>query len=301
MIGEVSYMMATALLTSMMMLSCGASGSASAGTASVNNLPERDEINRTFQLAPGARVEVSEIRGPVEITNTDGSTAEVQIVRTARSRADLDYHKIEVQQTANGLVVRGEEETEESRRKNIQVNHRVTLKLPRRISLSVKSVSGSVRSGDVEGESSIFSISGPVTLGNIGGGFQANSISGDLQTGNIGGEAHVNSVSGMVRLGDVNGVLEVTSVSGNLRATLASLSNRGIQIKSVSGSIDLAFKGDVNADFNAESISGQVIFDVPNVNRDSETKSPNVRARIGAGGIPISIFSVSGNIRLVRS
>ena len=35
----------------------------------------------------------------------DSATAEVQIVRTARTRADLEYHKIEVEQTGNGLVV----------------------------------------------------------------------------------------------------------------------------------------------------------------------------------------------------
>jgi hypothetical protein len=58
---------------------------------------------------------------------------------------------------------------------------------------------------------------------------------------------------------------------------------------------------DVNADFNAENISGQVYLNVPNVSRESEEKSTTVRARIGAGGTPITISSVSGNIRLTRS
>ena len=304
MIGEVRYMMATALLTSMMMLACsapraGLTETELAGTMAV--FQEREEINRTFQLTPGARVEVSSIRGSVEITNTDSSTAEVQIIRTAKNRADLDYHKIEVVQTANGLVVRGIQEPEDRRRRNVQVNHHVILKLPRRIELAVTSVSGSLRSGDVEGLANVSSISGSVNLGNVGGNLQANSISGHLEAGNIGGEAHVNSVSGDVRLGQVNGVLDVTSVSGSLRAALANLSPRGIQIKSVSGSIELAFKGEINADFNAEGVSGQVYLEVPNVNRDGDVKSSNVRARIGAGGTPITISSVSGNIRLVRS
>jgi DUF4097 and DUF4098 domain-containing protein YvlB len=99
----------------------------------------------------------------------------------------------------------------------------------------------------------------------------------------------------------VNGSLEVSGVSGGLKATLVSLSPQGIQIKSVSGSIEIGFKSEVNADLNVESVSGQVYLDVPNVTRDSEIKPPNVRARIGAGGTPITIFSVSGNIRLTRS
>ena len=52
---------------------------------------------------------------------------------------------------------------------------------------------------------------------------------------------------------------------------------------------------------DAEHVSGQVYLDMPNITRDSEAKSPNVRARIGAGGTPIAISSVSGNVRLRRS
>src|SRR5690349_2700804 len=153
MIGEVKNMILTALLTSVMMLACGAPHAGlTTETAQRGDFKERDEINRTFQLAPGARVEVSSIRGPVEITNTDSATAEVQIIRTARTRADLEYHKIEVEQTSNGLVVRGVQEPDRRQRQNIQVDHHVILKLPRRIDLAVSSVSGSLKIGDIDGE-----------------------------------------------------------------------------------------------------------------------------------------------------
>ena len=96
--------MITILLTSVMMLACGAPLPAlTTATAQRDNFRERDEFNQTYQLAPGARVEVSSIRGPVEIVNGDGATAVVQIIRSARTRADLEYHKIAVEQTATAL------------------------------------------------------------------------------------------------------------------------------------------------------------------------------------------------------
>src|SRR5215211_1343973 len=145
--------MVTAVLTSVMMLACGAPRAGlTTETAQRRDFQERDEINQTYQLGPGARVEVSSIRGPVEIRNADTATAEVQIIRSARTRADLEYHKIEVQQTSNGLVVRGVQEPEDRRGQNVQVDHHVILKLPRRIDLSVSSVSGSLKAGDVDGE-----------------------------------------------------------------------------------------------------------------------------------------------------
>jgi DUF4097 and DUF4098 domain-containing protein YvlB len=262
---------------------------------------ERDEINRTYQLAPGARVEESSLRGPVEIVTGDTTTAEVQIVRTARTRADLEYHKIEVEQTGNSLVVRGIQEPEQRQQQNIQVDHHVILKLPRRIDLSIKSISGWLKAGDVDGQVDVSSISGSANIGNVGGKLQVSSVSGSLGVGNVGADARVNSISGSLRLGQVNGSLDVTSVSGGLNATLVSLSPQGIHIRSVSGSVEIGFKSEVNADFNAESVSGEVHLDMPNVTRDSEEKSPRVRARIGSGGTPITISSVSGNIRLTRS
>ena len=292
-------MMVKALLTSMMILAFAAPRAVTTEAAQ-RDLNERDEFNQTYQLAPGARVEVSSISGSVKIINSETGTAEVQIIRTARTRADLEYHKIEVLQTGNGLVVRGIQEPDERQNRNIQVKQQVILKLPRRIDLLVNSISGSVRVGDVDGPVEANSISGSANIGNVAGKLRLNSVSGSVEVGNVGADARVNSVSGNVGLGQVNDSLDVSSVSGGLKATLASLSPKGIHIRSVSGSVEIAFKSDVNADFNAEHISGQVYLDVPNVSRESEEKSSTVRARIGAGGTPITISSVSGNIRLTR-
>lgn len=294
-------MMVTALLTCMMMLACGAPRAGlTSETAQNRDFTERDEFKQTYQLAPGARVEVSSIRGPVEIVSGDNATAEVQIIRSARTRADLDYHKIEVEQTGRGLVVRGVQEPEQRQRQNIRVDHQVKVKVPRHVDLAVKSVSGWIKVGDVDGEMDVSSISGSATLGNVGGKLKVSSVSGNLEVGNVGVQARVNSISGNLGLGQVNGSLEVSSVSGGVSATLVSLSPQGIHIKSVSGSIEIAFKSEINADFSADSVTGQVYLNVPNVVRESEETS-NVRARIGAGGTPIRISSVSGNIRLKQS
>lgn len=291
--------MITALLTSVMML---AGVVPRAETAQRGEFKERDEFNQTYQLPSGAHVEVSSIRGSVKIVNSDSATAEVQIIRTARTRADLEYHKIEVQQTGNRLVVRGVQEPGERGDRNIQVNHQVTLKLPRSIDLSISSVSGSLRAGDVDGPVEVSSISGSANLGNVGGKLEVSSVSGSVEVGNVGADARVNSVSGNVGLGQVNGALEIMSVSGGVNATLLSLSPQGIRIRSVSGSVEIGFKSDFNADFKAEHVSGRVYLEVPNVTLDSEDeRSSNVRARIGAGGTPITISSVSGNIKLTRS
>jgi len=44
------------------------------------DLPVREEITHRYQLAAGARIEVSHIHGPVEIEAADGEAAEVYLV-----------------------------------------------------------------------------------------------------------------------------------------------------------------------------------------------------------------------------
>src|SRR5262245_37807783 len=45
---------------------------------------QRDEINETYTLSPGAAVTINDISGPVEIETWSGEQAEVHIVRSAR-------------------------------------------------------------------------------------------------------------------------------------------------------------------------------------------------------------------------
>jgi len=55
----------------------------------IRDLPEREEINKIFQLSKDARVEVSGIAGTVEIETVESGAAEVHIVRSAATRAGI--------------------------------------------------------------------------------------------------------------------------------------------------------------------------------------------------------------------
>src|SRR5688572_14617894 len=59
-----------------------------------DDFQEKDEFRQSYQLSSGARVEVRGINGAVDIETSPGSTAEVNIIRSARNREDLEYRKI---------------------------------------------------------------------------------------------------------------------------------------------------------------------------------------------------------------
>src|ERR1043166_790296 len=113
-----------------------------------------DEIRKSFDLKPGALVQVQGINGKVDIqTAADTKTTEVYVKRTGDNDS-LRRREIIVEQTTDGLMVK--------RRQNHvglwehlfgkDPKEEVTIKAPRNIALTLRGINGRVNSGDVDGE-----------------------------------------------------------------------------------------------------------------------------------------------------
>jgi hypothetical protein len=217
-------------------------------------------------LSAGARVEVQGINGLAEIETWEGSAAEVTIVRSARSREDLEFHKIIVEQTASSLTVRGEKERERSMLgRNRDVRQRVMLKLPRQIDLSVSGINGKVGVGEVDG---------PVRLSGI---------------------------NGRVDVAQARGYSDISGINGRVKVTITQLGERGIHVSGVNGGVELFFAEELNADLDVTGINGGVNADVANVTVMGKLDRQNFHAKIGSGGSPIRVSGVNGHVKLSRA
>ena len=229
------------------------------------DLPEVDEMNQTLELASGARVEVSGINGTVEIETSNTSSAEVHIVRSANNRADLEFHKIVIEQASNRLVVRGEKENDRNRNGHgHEVRQRVMLKIPRQVDLSTSGVNGKVTVGAIDG---------PV---------------------------RVSGINGKVDVAQARGYSDISGVNGKVSITVTGLGERGIHVSGINGGVELRFAEDLNADLDVSAVNGPVNTDVSNVTIQGKLDRSNFRAKIGSGGSPISISGVNGKVRLSR-
>ncbi|HYP01526.1 MAG TPA: hypothetical protein VER76_15155 [Pyrinomonadaceae bacterium] len=225
---------------------------------------EKDEVHQTYQLTPGATVRVAGINGSVDVETTGGSTAEVHIVRSARSRADLEHRKIIIEHTASNLVVRGENESERryARGEQPQVRQRVTLRLPRQIDLTASGINGRTTVGEVDG---------PVK---------------------------VSGINGKVEVAQAIGYSELSGINGSVIVTIAQLGERGIRVSGINGAVELRFADALNADLRVTGINGSVNADMPNVTVQGTVSRNNFNARIGSGGAPINVSGVNGRVRL---
>jgi hypothetical protein len=219
---------------------------------------EREEIKQTYQLEPGARVELSAISGPVDVETTNSNTAEVHIVKMGETRADLDCYKIAIEHTPSSLIMRHRHERSGDCQ-NIRAKQQVTLRLPRNVNLKLSGISG------------------PVTVGEIDGGLRLSGI------------------SGRVDVAQALGYSEISGISGVVSISIPRLSERGIRVSGISGKVELRLASDLNADLNVSGINGDINAAASNVSLNKIGHS-KFAGRVGSGGSVISVSGISGSV-----
>lgn len=225
----------------------------------------REEISQNYTFAPDAKVNVYGINGSVDVTTTDGTKAEIHILRLARNKEAFESRKTTIEFENNELTIEG------NRKKNSgiwdmvtgndEMRVRVTLKLPRDISIETSGVNGRVNLGEIEGRV----------------------------------EAH--SINGKITVAKASGSAEFSDVNGKIEATIAKLNKDGINVHSVNGNVDLKFLDDVNANIEGHGVNGRFNTDLPNV-QVKEQKHSNYSAVVGSGGPTIEVNGTNGNIWL---
>ena len=91
--------------------------------------------------------------------------------------------------------------------------------------------------------------------------------------------------------------IETISVARGLSMEIKQIDERGVRLSSIIGGIELALSDNLNAQFEASSVVGNVVSGIPNIKLITEGRS-DFEAQIGSGGPVISISSVRGGIRL---
>jgi DUF4097 and DUF4098 domain-containing protein YvlB len=226
-----------------------------------------DEIRKSFDLKPGALVQVQGINGKVDIqTAADTKTTEVYVKRTGDDPSSLRRRDIIIEQTSEGLLVRskqnhtglwdhlfGKDPKEE-----------VTIKASRDIALTLKGINGHVNAGDITGA------------------------------------LEVRGVNGRVETATTGQSVEVSGINGSISIGLKQLGEHGARFSGINGGVEIRLSVGLNADLRARGMNGRVVSEVSDVTVERENAWSNYSSQIGKGGPLIEISGINGNVRLTR-
>lgn len=226
----------------------------------VQDLREREEVRNTYPLSLGARVEILGVQGYIDIEPTDGNTAEVHIIRSAQTRAELSCQKVLVEATPAGLVLRNGRDPDCPRYVD-EVRNRIQLKVPRNTDIIATGVNGNIKMGDI--------------------------------SGNVRISGHNGHVEGIQR----DGYYDLSQINGYVTISILGLGSRGLRMSGVNGKANLLLADNLNANLEFNGIAARVNYEKKAVQLARVGES-DYSGHIGADGPPIQVSSITGTLTI---
>ncbi len=232
------------------------------------DLPVKEEINQTFELPPGARVDLSRINGSLEIETAEGSTAEIHLVRSAQNQNTLANRQTVIIQKKAGLFIGSRDSTDslwELMQDHAELRTRAKLKLPRKIRLSIYNSNGRISIGELDDKVVVIQVNGEVSI--------AQAV----------------------------GTLEISQVNGSVTAAVRDADKRGLQLRRISGPVEIRFLTPLNADLEVRGLTGSFSDQGLNAAITDRRDDFSFNAKIGGGGVPIEISRVDSNVTFINA
>ena len=273
-------------------------------------------IEKTFQVASPAALDLSNIRGSVEIRPGEEGVIRITAAKDTSS-GDAKGTQIELTQEAGGtvkVVTRFPDGAWSWLFGSFPCRVDYVVQAPRKCSLKVNGVSNSTVAGGFEGEFNFHSVSGAMTLRSLSGPVKVNTVSGDVELSELAGDLHMTTVSGKIVGRRVSGQVHLNTVSGrvsleesNLPAVDATTVSGGMvyqtafgqgpyRFNSVSGDVELRVPAETRCSAEVQAVSGKLFTKLPATSISKQNGSQS--AEIQGGGVRVHLHSVSGNLSL---
>jgi DUF4097 and DUF4098 domain-containing protein YvlB len=188
---------------------------------------ELETLRGDERVVEEARVELRGDELRVEVRDRK-STAEVRLRVAAPSGSALTVATASADLATRGRFAEAELKSASG---DLELEHVAALR--------VKSASGDVRAGEVDGEARVQIASGDVELARVAGDAEIAAASGDVRVGEAEGDVKVQSASGDQRVDSVSaGRVELTSASGDVRVGIRRGSRVFVDARSASGDVE---------------------------------------------------------------
>lgn len=292
-------------------------------------------IEKSFEVAPGGRLEVQADGASISITTHPGNGARVKVTRGADSEEAIrrDY-RVDFKQEGDLLRV---EVVKLHPTRLFDFSFKslgIDVELPKRFDATVGTSGGSVSVADLDGKVDAKTSGGSIALASIGGPVRANTSGGSIKLHSSKGDADVHTSGGSIVIGDVDGAVRAHTSGGSITidrsngAVTAHTSGGSIEVHEVRGAIDAETSGGSvtaslseapRADSSLRTAGGgvtvtladgigvnldaramRVTSDFTVAGHDSEQGRGELVGAINGGGPALVLRSTGGGIRVLR-
>lgn len=230
---------------------------------------------RTYQLAPGSRLELINTNGRISAEPATGDSVEVTGLRTAKASTDEAAKelltKVEMREEVGGSSVRIEVRHP---RLSGMSGHSVewTIKVPKGVNVDLRTVNGGVKLTGLQGDILAKTTNGGVTgKGILSQNVQANAVNGGIE----------------IEFG----------------APLAA--DGKVEFETVNGGVEIGLPSESKATISARCVNGGVRVTDLDVKKDEGISERESRRRLdgtlNGGGARVNLNTVNGGVRIART
>lgn len=236
-------------------------------------------VTQHFDFPDASNLSINNISGDISIEAWDGPGAELTVTKRGGSTRARAETRIKYKAEGGNLTLT----TAPASGRNVTVEYE--LKLPRTVGrIEITTTDSTIRVSDISGEILVKTANGSIKMSDVIGRIKAETLSGNID------------------LRDVAGSAVTKTGSGDTHVELARVDEgEPLEFSSMSGSINVRFDSDIDADLSAHTTSGNIDLDPEfGIEVKSGLVGASASGKIGKGGRPLNLKTLSGNIKVSR-
>jgi hypothetical protein len=228
---------------------------------------ETAEWRKTYDLAPGGRVQISNVNGKIQVEPSTGNTVEVVAQKTAKAAspgaAKEALERIEIREDVSPASVTLE------------------TKLPRG--------GGWLHMGNTQVK---YTVRVPVNAE-----VKFSTVNGGVEVAGLSGRVTAETTNGGVSARDISGTIEASTTNGGVDVELTRLGDGGATLECTNGGIRLRLPADAKASISASITNGGI--DTSGLSIETTEKSRRrLEGRLNGGGAPVRLDGTNGGITI---
>ncbi|MGI8587162.1 MAG: DUF4097 family beta strand repeat-containing protein [Chloroflexia bacterium] len=184
------------------------------------------------------------------------------------------------------------------RRLGRSVSLDLRISVPHRCDVNIRTATGDLNVGDIQGKVFVQSASGDIALHDIAGNVLLKTASADVVINGLRGRLGARTISGDLVVADCElAALSVGTVSGDIRLTGALHTGGQYDLNTVSGDIRLALPTKTRAGVEFQTVSGDLDCSLPHTTQRENRRHRRIEIN-GGGDIMLRLHTTSGDVSI---
>lgn len=179
---------------------------------------------------------------------------------------------------------------------------KVTVETPAKLDLDAKTADGNLDARGLTGSLQVHSGDGSVTLEDVHGQLRLGSSDGNVTIRRATGTLEARNSDGHMTVDGEFTAVQMHTSDGNLDLTLApgTKLDAASSIESSDGHVNINMPSTLAADVDISTSDGKIDCNLP-LTMDHYDSSHSIHGRMNGGGVPLSIHTSDGNVRIAAS